>query len=867
MNSPLSRVATTRVQKEPSEPLYLECEIELSSGRVLGRETFRLVSFEGQERVSEPFEFSLTLHGSTDPEAGALAFSQLIGRPVNLGVSVPDAMFSSGCNLYAKSDGQGATRTLAVFNGMVSSFGMQEPGVYRLEMKPTLWRMTLTNHYRMLRQMSVRDVLATLCREHRVQASFDALSGADNMAVTREQDWLQAGESDYEFMRRLMGKAHVFFYFTHQYGQHVLVFANRASYPFVFQDDRPLRYAWTSEDELGLHQPDVVSQYSFQQSLGSSGVRGVFASEEQAANVDNRIASYASFRATSAPDVGELPFHQYRVYQYGGSNNEVRHYTQASHDAIQTACSQLSGASYCPLLCVGHQFHMRWMYEFEIRPELELVHFVLTGVSHRASLDGEYSNQFQACDARGLITPLSVSDTQQGALLAKVVAHRPLSSPRGWPYYTPDNFDMLEEQLLDDQGVESPLRAKGVYVQFSTEDDEAASPVWVKLMPSMQTVPEVGTMVLVSRANDESELPEIQAIHSDGSMVVTPSDWTAHTQVGNSFSTSYGDGKSIRFGTRWSGGDTDQAVSIVEKAYARGLFRDSGYSRGGSYNYSCSEDMEKGMLGESWSYGCNYSNAWAKENKGFSAIGRSYQESVIGSSDTSLSSTEASEPEALAAVQASKNLVIGNTYSKSESRGDTKNVATYNGKVVSDTTHNGQVVSNTVHDGTVESNTTHKAKVSSVTTINADSDNTSTITGTSTNTSTHTTVINTTTIGSQTSTSTITTNNSDDTIGVSKGKATTGSREQNSTTGSSDDKSIQGSVKNLSVTGISSSLSVTGMNNSMSVTGNQNSLNVVGASSSIDILGGGLSLSVKGAVVSVEISGPCIQIPIIVMVM
>ena len=865
MNAPLSEVAKTHILSDPSEPHYLECEIELASGRVLGRETFRLESFEGQERVSEPFEFSLTLHGSTDLDSEPLAFSQLIGRPVNLGVSVPDATFSSGPNLYEIPDWQGGVRTLAAFNGMVSSFGMQEPGVYRLEMRPTLWRMTLTNHYRMFRQMSVRDVLTSLCREHRVQANFDAVSGADNMAVTRVQDWLQAGESDYEFMRRLMGKAHVFFFFTHQYGRHVLVFANRASYPLVFKDDRPLRYTWTSEEELGLHQPDVVSQYSFQQSLVSSGVRGVFASEEQASNVDNRIASYASFRATSVPDVGELPFHQYRIYQYGGSNNEVRHYTQASHDAIQTACSQLSGASFCPLFRVGHQFHM-CMMGFEVRPELEHAHFVLTSVSHRASLDGEYSNQFQACDARGLITPLSVSDTQQGALLAKVVAHRPLSSPRGWPYYTPDNFDMLEEQLIDDQGVESPLRAKGVYVRFST-DDEATSPVWVKLMPSMQTVPEVGTMVLVSRANDESELPEIQAIHSDGSMVVTPSDWTAHTQVGNNFSTSYGDGKSLRFGTRWSGGDTDRAVSIVETAYARGVFRDCGYSRGGSYGYSCSEEMENGMLGENWSYGCNYSYTWAKETKGFSAIGRSYQESVIGSCDTSLASTEAGDAEVLAAVQASKSLVIGNTYSKNESRGDTKSVAIYNGKVVSDTTHNGKVVSKTAHNGTVESNTTHNGDVSSVTTINADSNNSSTITGTSTNTSTHTTVANTTTIGSQTSTSTIGTNSSDDTIGVSKGNSTTGSREQNSMTGSSDDKSIQGSVKSLSVTGTSSSLAVTGVNSSMSVTGTQNSLNVVGASSSIDILGAGLSLSVKGAVASIEISGPCIQIPIIVMVM
>jgi hypothetical protein len=865
MNAPIFEVARTAVTAVPGQVLlYLECEIALANGQVLGSETFRLVSFEGKEHVSEPFEFSLILHGDTDPAADALVFSRLIGRPVNVGIGMSDAPAVAGRNVYVKTNPQGEKLPLAIFNGMVASFGMQEPGVYQLVMRPALWRMSLTNNYRMHRQMNVCEVLAALCREHRVNANFDAIGGPDNIALTRVQDWLQAGESDYEFMRRLMGKAHVFFYFTHQYGQHMLVFANRASYPVAIGEDRALRYTWTSEEELGLHQSDVISQYSFQQSLGCSGVHGVFTSEEQAASVDNRIASYASFRAASAPDVGELPFHQYRVFQYGGSNNEVRHYTLASQDALQTANSQLSGASYCPLLRVGHQFRMTAAGQ-PVRPELERAHFVLTEVSHHATLDGEYSNQFQASDAAGLITPLSISDTQQGAVLAKVVALRNLPSPRGWPYYTPDNFDMQEALLQDAQGVSTTLQAKGVYVRFSTEDD-GGDPVWVKLMPSMQTVPEVGTMVLVSRANDESELPEIQAIHSDGSSVVTPSDWTAHTQVGNSFSTSYGDGKSIRFGTRWSGGDTDVAIKIVESAYDRKLFRDASYSRGGSYSYSCSEDMEKGMLGESWSYGSNYSNSWSKESKSFSATARSYHESVTGVCDLSQVSTEATEPEALAAVQASKSVVIGDTYSTSKSTGKTKGVSTYNGSVENITTHNGQVSSSTTHNG----------KVSGVTTINADSENTSTVTGTSTTTTTHAIVHNFTAIGAQSSSTAIGASNSNDSIGISNGNSATGVRNQNSLTGVVIETSLQGSVNNASITGISAGLSVTGSNNSLGVTGDHNAVtvtgasttvNVVGESTSVDILSSGLSLSVKGAMVSIDISGPSIKIPIIMMVM
>ena len=56
-------------------------------------------------------------------------------------------------------------------------------------------------------------------------------------------------------------------------------------------------------------------------------------------------------------------------------------------------------------------------------------------------------------------------------------------------------------------------------MRFST-DDEDSEPVWVKLAPSMQTVPEIGVTVLVTRAQDESELPEIQSGEQDSAQNV-----------------------------------------------------------------------------------------------------------------------------------------------------------------------------------------------------------------------------------------------------------------------------------------------------------------------------------------------------------
>ena len=155
------------------------------------------------------------------------------------------------------------------------------------------------------------------------------------------------------------------------------------------------------------------------------------------------------------------------------------------------------------------------------------------------------------------------------------------NGPTDWRYYEPSNFNLELNRLRDAEATPQDLLAKGVYVEFSSPGSPPG-PVWVKLASHMQTVPEIGVTVLVARANDESELPEVQSIvQANGTLVVTPSGWTANTHVGSSYSTSYGDGTSIRFGLK-SAFNLDNAVSIVSSAYDSGEYRDTSYSQGAS---------------------------------------------------------------------------------------------------------------------------------------------------------------------------------------------------------------------------------------------------------------------------------------------
>lgn len=615
MNAPLPAMATRVAAVSPAPVVYLHFALFLADGRTLADETFRLVSFQGKETVSEPFEFQLELHGNTSGSEGAtLKFDDVVGRPLTVGVHYP-ALDASGqppsreqANQWFQDAlaGQDESTRLAFFNGIAASFAMAEPGVYRITLRPALWKLTLTNAYRVHRAKNVREVIDSLLKQHRLDFSVDALVGSDNIAATRRQDWLQAGESDYDFLQRLMSKAHIYYFFKTKARSHTVVFANRPAYPNAVPGDKPLRYTSTSADELGLAQPDVLTEYSFQQSLTATAVEAVFTREQAAWEVDP-VAGFHSWRTKTRDDPGELPFRQYQIYTYGGSDSEVDHYADNTQAAIDASGREFSGACHSPWLRCGHQFGVTALPRAQqqppqVQPALEGLRFVATQVEHQATLDGGYSNTFRSTDAAGLLTPFSPQDTQQGSVLAVVVGHAPAS----WKWYRKSDFDPVTEAMTDSDSSEGTLQAQGVCVRFSSDPDDAPG-VWVKLPQHMQTAPEIGAMVLVARAQDQSELPEIQSIVAgDGNIVVKPDGWTANTTVGSSYATTYGDSQSVRFGLK-SQADLDRATGIVSGQYASGKFREVSYAQGASYSYATSEQGPSGLLTQSDSFGSTYS--------------------------------------------------------------------------------------------------------------------------------------------------------------------------------------------------------------------------------------------------------------------
>ncbi|MDN7183251.1 contractile injection system protein, VgrG/Pvc8 family [Caballeronia sp. SEWSISQ10-4 2] len=843
-------IGTTRIEKIDAlaPAVFLHVALFLPGGVTIGSETFRATKISGQEKVSEPFEFQLELRAntSTKKHVPTLRFEQLIGRPVTFGIDRPDfrlpedtlleALTGASNDRFADAlKGGGPNPSLSLFNGIVTAFSMSEPGVYKASVKPALWKLSLTNRYRVLVQKSVAQSIEMLMGEHGIRCSLAGIAGTHNLAQTRTQNWMQAGESDYALLQRLMGKAQIHYYFTHTGDTHTVMFSNTTHYPPI-PFDRPLHYTSVDTSALGLTQADVVSQYTYEQSLVTSGVECVLARQQEAWDLD-AIPTFLTY-AAGPTDPGALPFTQYRQFQYGVSDWQARESASVADASRSASAERFTGASTCAQMRVGHRFTLSMPTSGTagqpIQSSLDKQVFVLTEVSHEASLDGDYRNSFSATDQDGLITPFSIEQTQQGSVLATVVDADGSSTPKDWRYYTRQNFEMVTSDQIDRDASPTTLQAKGVYVNFATDNaaNATAQRVWVKLAGHMQTVPEVGVTVIVARAQDESELPEIQSIvHANGTRAVSPSGWTSTTAIGNTFSTSYSDSQNIRFGAHSDvslDSTLDQAIDTVTREYATQQYRETSYSQGASYSYSTSEQKEQGLLSRSLAYGSTHSQSWAAQQQNFSAVGSSYSENIVGQSSPALAQPAPSP--APGAVSVNLNTVYGDTHSESTNHGDTTSLSNVIGNSSSVNTVTGVSASYSTIEENQSTSVTRKSTSNNTTDIS----NNTNVVGTS---------IETSTTGSHTSVTTTGTSDTTSTTETSRSTTTTGKQDSTNTVRESTTVDMQGVTTAVTIAGATTRLNVSGASTDITISGMHSQVSMSASSHTISLAGPGIRIN------------------------
>jgi type VI secretion system secreted protein VgrG len=679
---------------------------------------------------------------------------------------------------------------VSFFNGIISDIALQQSGAYTCTLRPALWRLTLVNDYRQFSQMTIKEIIEDIVGT-KWGLPYDT-DGLGTLATYRTQDWMQMGESDWDFIQKLLHEVSGFFYFVHDDVSHKVVFANNPgrttnyiNIPASGSTDRstpmPVFYTFSAQDSLA--EDDYLKSFSYEQKLVAPGTANILA-EPQSAWEENAPADLHVY--TDGQD-GDKLFQHYRLFQYGSTQDLTTTLNKEDSWSVESQAFRLTGECTSARFKPGHVFETRQTKSqcnrddvCLMRPELDGQRFVILNVSHQANVDGSYTNHFTAALASGNVVELATQATHIGSMVGRVVSKDDQRSNyrnhwmlnKGRP-----NFDPEVKTFYSGDG--TPFTAQGVYVEFPglNVSDE---PIWIKLSETMMTIPEAGVVVLVDRSRDDTDVPQVAMIYEQkGSKNIMPNGMAENTRVGDEYATSYGDSRNISYGAQ-SSVNLDQAITQIDGEYASGDFKSASYSIGGSYSYSASDDGIAGVLSKSYSEGNTFHESYANQTTSYSEIGSTEDTSKIGSSV--------------------RNSDIGSSE-------DTSTIGT------------------SVRHSTIGKNEDH-SKID--------------------------TSINHSDIGSSQDSSKIGTSVRTSTIGAVTDSSAIGASNSNSVTGVSNANHATGVVVNRDLTGVSTTTSVAGVNNANSAIGSHIKLDAVGLAVDVSVIGASFKSVDLSADMSIE---------------
>ena len=316
-------------ERRQTRPLALTV-VGLASLNEMTDDFLRVSSLQGQEGISQPFQFNLELRANdveqlTSNQLNSLATFdtlQAIGLWAIVRVTNPDSNNHFEHKPTDAPPGWENATPSRFFHGVVTSMAMAAPGVYHLSISAPLHNLTLRNRYHIYPDCDIQSLFTqllgseTMSGKLQLEFRFD-----DSLTVSRVQDWMQAGESDFAFLQRVASKAAIHFYFIHQQDKLVLVFSNRptalseVAIPGCNGASLCLRYSYSGMEKLGLQQNDLFTELNYQVKMVQNTVAGVLTREE-AQWEDNKVAGFASY---DVDDSEQAPpqFLLHHRYSYG----------------------------------------------------------------------------------------------------------------------------------------------------------------------------------------------------------------------------------------------------------------------------------------------------------------------------------------------------------------------------------------------------------------------------------------------------------------------------------------------------------------------------------------------------------------------
>ena len=187
---------------------------ELRAGPFFGGE-LQVVSLHGRERVNDVYQYEVTFAAEAPPE---IVCNALFGMPACLTIKAPG---------HEPRVIQGLASSIEAI-GALPGEQTRKRHRFRLEIVPRLWLLRHRRRNRIFQNKTIPEIVRTVLSDVGIKDT-DCRWRADRAAFPKLPFVYQRGESDYEFFRRVLASAGIFFFYEHANGFLDSMFGGAAS--------------------------------------------------------------------------------------------------------------------------------------------------------------------------------------------------------------------------------------------------------------------------------------------------------------------------------------------------------------------------------------------------------------------------------------------------------------------------------------------------------------------------------------------------------------------------------------------------------------------------------------------------------------
>ena len=447
-----------------SSPLLLLKSPLGADRRPFQDETLHAVSMTARERLSAPFEIDV-LAVST---IRALDPDRLLYQPVTITVRHKDGHERLFHGVVRRMEALGSDQ--------------RDRWQYRLEVVPRLWFLSQISDCRIFQQKTAIDILKEIFGEHGVEhVEFRVLSRDGVRPYTT-----QFGETDLQFVQRIMQESGYFYFFEHSASKHVLVIADH-NQAFRPQVDPVHRVVYQGDNS------DIVDAWSDARETTYGRVQVQDYDPEKPRKPVN------GERQTRLRTAGAARRRAYRWPAMTTDNAVAADRARFRQEAAEASAALCSGHGYDPNFCPGFRFTLATDPITGARSVEHVIHSVVHTAADDTWLGGAGEASFESSFVcfRQAVTwrdDLSIPRPAMTGVFSAIVLGEP-----GEEIHS-DRLARVKVQPLFDHRKDTTA-AKSIFVRILH--------AWAGDGWGWQHLPRVGTEVGISFMNGDPDNPVV----------------------------------------------------------------------------------------------------------------------------------------------------------------------------------------------------------------------------------------------------------------------------------------------------------------------------------------------------------------------